>query len=97
MAFTTLKGWEDRQGATAFSEAAPAQKVMSANPEAETFNLIPPAIDELGNSSGFTLRLQDRGGKGYAALKKAEEQLLALAAKSSVVRMCTLTAYPMGR
>ncbi|AER31600.1 efflux RND transporter permease subunit [Pantoea ananatis] len=97
MAFTTLKGWEDRQGATAFSEAARAQKVMSANPEAETFNLIPPAIDELGNSSGFTLRLQDRGGKGYAALKKAEEQLLALAAKSSVVRDVYVDGLPDGQ
>jgi len=97
MAFTTLKDWGERQGATAFSEAERAQKVMSANPDADTFNLIPPAIDGLGNSSGFTLRLQDHAGKGYAALKQAEEQLLALAAKSHVVRDVYVDGLPDGQ
>lgn len=70
---------------------------MSANPDADTFNLIPPAIDGLGNSSGFTLRLQDHAGKGYAALKQAEEQLLALAAKSHVVRDVYVDGLPDGQ
>ncbi|WP_054687210.1 multidrug efflux RND transporter permease subunit [Pantoea stewartii] len=97
MAFTTLKGWDERNGATAFSEAAHAQEQMAMNPEAETFSLIPPAIDELGNSSGFTLRLQDRGGKGLVELKKAEAQLLALAAKSPVVRNVYVDGLPDGQ
>jgi acyl-CoA thioesterase FadM len=45
-------------------------------------SLLPPAIEELGNSSGFAMRLQDRANQGHAALKAAEAQLLALAAHS---------------
>jgi multidrug efflux pump len=35
------------------------------------FTLVPPSIPELGNSDGFTFRLQDRGAKGHAALLEA--------------------------
>ena len=42
--------------------------------------LQPPPIDNLGNSSGFSFRLQDRGQRGYAALMRASDQLLAAAA-----------------
>ena len=36
--------------------------------DAKISALQPPPIDNLGNSSGFSFRLQDRGQKGYAAL-----------------------------
>jgi multidrug efflux pump len=36
----------------------------------------PPPIEGLGNSSGFVLRLQDRGGLGRDALVAARNQLL---------------------
>ncbi len=85
MAFTMLKDWDERNGATAQGEVALAQEAMSGTTEGTVMNLLPPAIDELGNSSGFTMRLQDRANRGYAALKAAEAQLLALAAQSSVV------------
>ncbi|MFX7820690.1 efflux RND transporter permease subunit, partial [Acinetobacter baumannii] len=48
--------------------------------------LQPPPIDNLGNSSGFSFRLQDRGQKGYAALMQAKEQLLAAAKQSPVLQ-----------
>lgn len=41
------------------------------------FTLVPPSISELGNSDGFTFRLQDRSGKGHAALLEARNQLIA--------------------
>nr|WP_237560024.1 multidrug efflux RND transporter permease subunit [Dickeya dadantii] len=85
MAFTTLKDWSARNGATAQGEVALAQQAMSSIREGTAMTLMPPAIDELGTSSGFTLRLQDRAGQGYAALKAAETKLLTLAAQSHIV------------
>ena len=46
----------------------------------------PPPIDNLGNSSGFSFRLQDRGQRGYAELMRAKDQLLAAAAQSPVLQ-----------
>ena len=47
--------------------------------DAKISALQPPPIDNLGNSSGFSFRLQDRGQRGYAELMRAEDQLLAAA------------------
>ncbi|WPD76803.1 multidrug efflux RND transporter permease subunit [Dickeya fangzhongdai] len=85
MAFTTLKDWSARGGATAQGEVAQAQQAMSQIREGTAMILMPPAIDELGTSSGFTLRLQDRAGQGYKALKAAGARLLTLAAQSHIV------------
>lgn len=97
LAFTTLKDWGKRKGATALSESNHVQTVMHGHPEAEIYSLMPPAIDELGNSSGFALRLQDRAGKGYAALKEAQNKLLALAAASQVVQYVYVEGLPDGQ
>ncbi|MEN8619711.1 multidrug efflux RND transporter permease subunit [Shewanella baltica] len=92
MAFTMLKDWDQRNGATAAEEAALAQQAMTDNVEGTVMSLMPPAIDELGTSSGFTLFLQDRANRGEAALQAAQAQLLALAAQSEVVS----DVYPDG-
>lgn len=76
MAFTTLKDWKQRQGITAQDEADHIQSRMTGVPDAMTMSLLPPAISEMGTSSGFTYYLQDRGGKGYQALKKAADELV---------------------
>lgn len=55
-------------------------------------SLLPPAIDELGTSSGFSMRLQDRGNRGHAALVAAQNTLLGLAAQSKIVS----GVYPEG-
>ncbi|MEI7065605.1 efflux RND transporter permease subunit [Dickeya chrysanthemi] len=85
IAFTTLKDWSARNGATTQNEVALAQQAMSSIREGTAMTLMPPAIDELGTSSGFSLRLQDRTGQGYNALKAAEATLLTLAAQSRIV------------
>ena len=92
MAFTMLKDWDQRNGATAAEEAALAQQAMADNVEGTVMTMMPPAIDELGTSSGFTLFLQDRSNRGEAALIAAQAQLLALAAQSKVVS----DVYPDG-
>jgi multidrug efflux pump len=53
--------------------------------DAFIFPLSPPPIPELGTASGFSFRLQDRGGNGHAALVAARNQLLGMAAQSQVV------------
>jgi multidrug efflux pump len=59
-----------------------------------------PSISELGNSDGFTFRLQDRGSKGHAALLAARNQLVAKANQSPVltgVRFDGVDDAPNGR
>ncbi|HFH2546563.1 TPA: multidrug efflux RND transporter permease subunit [Klebsiella aerogenes] len=76
VAFTTLKDWKHRKGITAQDEADAIQSQMANVPDAVTMSLLPPAISDMGTSSGFTYYLQDRGGKGYRALKKAADELV---------------------
>ncbi|MBN3067030.1 multidrug efflux RND transporter permease subunit [Pectobacterium brasiliense] len=97
MAFTTLKDWGERNGATAASESGHVLEVLYGHPEAEIYSLMPPAIDELGNSSGFAMRLEDRAGKGYAPLKEAQNKLLELAAGSKVVQGVYVDGLPDGQ
>src|SRR5206468_12895212 len=53
--------------------------------DAFIFALVPPAIPELGTATGFSFRLQDRGGNGHAALVAARNHLLGAAAESKVL------------
>ncbi len=92
MAFTMLKDWKNRNGATAQGEAAHIQQVTEGIPDATFMSMIPPPISELGNSSGFTMRLEDRGGHGYKALTEALHILMAKAAESPVLQ----GVYPDG-
>jgi len=85
LSFSVLKDWDKRNGATTSDEAARAQEAMAGVNEGMVMSLLPPAIDELGTSSGFTMRLQDRANQGDAALKAAEVKLLELAAQSRIV------------
>ncbi|MCD2515638.1 multidrug efflux RND transporter permease subunit [Massilia sp. G4R7] len=96
MVYTLLKDWDKRGDATSRKEVQAADEAMAELPEGSAMNLMPPAIEELGTSSGFSLRLQDRGTHGPAALKAAEEQLLALAAQSKVVTSVYTDGLPAG-
>jgi multidrug efflux pump len=53
--------------------------------DAFIFPLSPPPIPELGSASGFTFRLQDRGGNGHDALLAARNQLLGMATQSKLL------------
>ncbi len=83
IAFIRLRSWDER-GAPELSAKAVAGRAMAAFSnikEAVIFAVVPPAISELGNATGFQLQLQDRGGLGHDALLAARDQLLGLAAK----------------
>lgn len=96
LAFTSLKDWSLRNGATLQNEVAVAQQAMSSTIEGSVMSLLPPAIEELGTSSGFTMHLQDRANQGNAALKAAEAQLIELAAKSEIVSSVYADGLPPG-
>ena len=92
MSFTNMVDWDKRKGATVNEEIAAVQQAMAAVKDGTVMALNPPAIQELGTSSGFTMRLQDIRGQGSAALTAAQGQLLQLAATSPKLAM----VYPDG-
>ncbi|MBC7468714.1 MAG: efflux RND transporter permease subunit [Ramlibacter sp.] len=87
LAFVTLKDWHLRPAASQSAEAIAGRAfgALSGIRDAFIFPLSPPPIPELGNASGFTFRLQDRGGAGHDALLAARNQLLGLAGKSKLL------------
>jgi multidrug efflux pump len=87
LAFVTLKPWDERDGEahSAKALAGRAFGALSGVRDAFIYPLSPPAIPELGTASGFTFRLQDRGGKGHDALLAARNQMLGMAGKSKVL------------
>ena len=87
LAFVTLQDWSQRT-APENSAQAVAQRAFGALMgirDAFIFPLSPPSIPELGVASGFTLRLQDRGGLGHDALLQARNQFLGMAAQSPLL------------
>ncbi|MFZ3124865.1 MAG: efflux RND transporter permease subunit, partial [Acidovorax sp.] len=87
LAFVTLKDWSERKGAEHTAEAivGRATGALSGVRDAFIFALSPPPIPELGVSSGFTFRLQDRGSNGHDALVAARNQMLGMARQSKVL------------
>ena len=87
LAFITLKPWDERKGAEHSAQAVAGRAIgaLSGVRDAFIFALSPPSIPELGNATGFTFRLQDRGGNGHDALVAARNQLLGMAAQSKVL------------
>lgn len=96
MAYTMLKDWGQRNGTSASNEVGMAIGAMSQLNEGSAVSVMPPAIDELGNSSGFAMRLLDQGNQGFAALVAAQNQLLGLAAQSKVVTGVYPDGLPQG-
>lgn len=95
LSFTTMKDWGERK-TTVDDEIAAATTAMAVAPEGDIFSMNPPAIDELGTSSGFTLQLQDRSGRGTAALLEAAQKLVALSSGSKRVTDVRLDGLPSG-
>ncbi len=87
LVFVTLKDWAERTaaGSDAQSVAGRAFGALSGIRDAFILPLSPPPIPELGSSSGFSFRLQDRAGLGREALLAARGQLLGAASQSKVL------------
>ncbi len=94
-AFITLKDWSERgPKESAAAIVADINRDMAAIRDAEVSALQPPPIDNLGNSAGFSFRLQDRGQKGQAALNRAAEQLVATANASPILQNVYVEGLP---
>ena len=87
LAFVPLKPWDERSGAdnSASTLAGKAMGALAGSTNAMIFSLAPPPIPELGNSTGFAMRLQDRGGLGAQKLLEARNQMLGMAGQSKMV------------
>ena len=94
-AFITLKDWSERGPKdSAAAIVADVNRELSSIRDAKISALQPPPIDNLGNSSGFSFRLQDRGQKGYPALVAASDQLIAEANASRVLQKVYVEGLP---
>jgi len=94
-AFITLKDWSERgpkDAAAAIVEDI--NRDLSSIRDAKISALQPPPIDNLGNSSGFSFRLQDRAQKGYTALSAAADRLIAEANASPVLQKVYIEGLP---
>jgi multidrug efflux pump len=94
-AFITLKDWSERGPQdSAAAIVADINRELSSIRDAKISALQPPPIDNLGNSSGFSFRLQDRGQKGYAALIAASDRLITEANASPKLQKVYIEGLP---
>jgi multidrug efflux pump len=87
LAFVPLKPWAERpgKGNRVQQIAARFNHHFAGTQEAMVFGFPPPAALELGNATGFDFELIDKAGLGHEALMQARNQLVALAAKDSLL------------
>ena len=87
MAFVRLKDYGERKSKSlsASAVAGRASAYFSQIRDAQIFALAPPAIQGLGQSSGFTMYLEDTGGKGRDALTASVDQLTKEANQSGAI------------
>ena len=99
IAFTTLKDFDERKGAEnsagAIAGGAIGRLLMGIH-DAMVFTVVPPAISELGNASGFDFRLQDRANAGSDALAAATAQLMGAAMQSPKLAQVRITGLGPG-
>ncbi|PLK50914.1 efflux RND transporter permease subunit [Uliginosibacterium sp. TH139] len=81
LAFVRLRPWEERHGASQRVKAISGRAMMAFSQirDAMVFAIAPPAVPELGNASGFDVKLQDRTGVGHEVLMAARNQFLGMA------------------
>jgi hydrophobe/amphiphile efflux-1 (HAE1) family protein len=67
---------QSERDATAIEIATQLNIAFSEIQEGLGFALMPPALIGLGNSAGFEMYVQDRGGQGFGALNDSVQQLI---------------------
>ena len=87
-AFIRLKDWETRkgEGRSVFDVQKRAMRHFMQFDDAFAFAFAPPAVLELGQATGFDLRLTDNAALGHDALVGARNQFLALTAQNPKLR-----------
>ena len=79
--FVKLKNWDDRPGEenSAGAIVQRATQSLSVLRDAQVFTLVPGAVRGLGQSSGFTMELQNTSGMSRQQFAEARDRLLAAA------------------
>ena len=79
--FARMKDWSERKGAdnSVMAVAQRANQAFSKISAGMVIAFVPPAVQELGNASGFDFQLLDRGGLGHEKMLAARNQLLGMA------------------
>jgi multidrug efflux pump len=87
LAFVRLKPFAERKAANLKAPAVAGRAMGDFGKirDAMVFAIVPPAVPELGTSSGFDFELQDIGGVGHEALTAAKGQILGMASKSPIL------------
>ncbi|MBW6526267.1 efflux RND transporter permease subunit [Sphingomonas sp. RHCKR7] len=83
LVFVNLKPWEERSGGDNRAQAivGRAMGAFSQYKDGLIFALIPPAVQELGNATGFDVQLVDTGGVGHEKLTQIRNMMLGMAAQ----------------
>lgn len=87
LAFIRLKDWKEREDPS-MSVQALAGRAFGAFSQikgAMVFPIVPPAVTELGNASGFDFYVQARGGQNHEQLLEARNQMLGMAMQSPLI------------
>ena len=89
LVFINMRPYADRKTAeqSVFAAAKRAQAHFNTLKDGTVIAVVPPAILEMGNATGFDMFLQDNAGVGHTALMAARNQFLELAAKDPVLTM----------
>ena len=79
--FARMKDWSERKGDdnSVMAVAQRANMALSKISAGMVIAFVPPAVQELGNASGFDFQLLDLGGLGHEKLLAARNQLLGMA------------------
>jgi multidrug efflux pump len=95
LAFVTLKDWSVRGPRDLASAIALRGTIaLSQARDAIVFGLSPPPIQGLGNSNGFSFRLQARAGQSQQQLAAARDQLLGAAMRSPILTQVFVEGLP---
>ncbi|MGO4282380.1 multidrug efflux pump [Cupriavidus sp. OV038] len=88
LAFILLKPFKEREGdaTSVFDLTKRAQAKFSTFRDSLAFAFAPPAVQELGNATGFDFYMQDQAGLGHDALMEARNKFLSLAAKDPALQ-----------
>jgi multidrug efflux pump len=94
--FVNLVHWDDRPGKenSADAIAQRARKALSGLRDAQVFALVPGAVRGLGDTSGFTMELQNRGGMTHEQFAAARDRLLTMANANPKLQSVRLSDLP---
>ena len=94
--YVNLVDWDDRPGPenTADAIAQRASRALSGLRDAQIFALVPGAVRGLGDTSGFTMELQNRAGLSREDFAAARDRLLDMANANPRLRSVRLSDLP---